>query len=74
MVRHRYVGDGMREELKIRNPRAPAAMVVTLAEGADFADLYEVKADTHGRRRGPDRRCGLGLTFDARGERAATGS
>ena len=47
VVRRRYVGDGMREDLTIRNTAArPATCVVTLAADADFADLFEVK---HGR-------------------------
>ena len=44
VVRRRYVGDGMREDVTIQNaaPQA-AACTVTLAADADFADLFEVK-------------------------------
>ena len=42
--RHRYVGDGMREDLRLRNLRADVMRVrVRLRIGADFADLFEVK-------------------------------
>ena len=45
VVRSRYIGDGMREDIAIHNTaRRPATIVVTLAAGADFADLFEVKA------------------------------
>ena len=44
VLRRRYVGDGMREDITIRNTAPlPAACLVTLAAAADFADLYEVK-------------------------------
>jgi glycogen debranching enzyme len=44
VLRHRYVGDGMREDLVLRNLAAePAACTVSVAVGADFADLFEVK-------------------------------
>jgi glycogen debranching enzyme len=44
VVRRRYVGDGMREDIAILNTAPlPAACVVTLAAAADFADLFEVK-------------------------------
>ncbi|HEY5352829.1 MAG TPA: glycogen debranching N-terminal domain-containing protein [Streptosporangiaceae bacterium] len=44
VVRHRYVGDGMREDITIRNSAAlPATCVVTVTADADFADLFEVK-------------------------------
>ena len=44
MVRRRYVGDGMREDITLRNTsgRAKRFRVVLTAE-ADFADLFEVK-------------------------------
>jgi glycogen debranching enzyme len=44
VVRRRYVGDGMREDITIQNtaPR-PARCVVRLAADADLADLFEVK-------------------------------
>nr|MDQ2754689.1 amylo-alpha-1,6-glucosidase [Actinomycetota bacterium] len=45
VVRHRYVGRGMREDLEVRNfSEEPAYCAVTLTYGADFADLFEVKA------------------------------
>jgi len=44
VIRRRYVGDGMREDITIRNTAPlPAACVVVLAAAADFADLFEVK-------------------------------
>jgi glycogen debranching enzyme len=44
VLRRRYVGDGMREDLVLRNLAAePAACTVSMAVGADFADLFEVK-------------------------------
>jgi glycogen debranching enzyme len=49
VIRDRYVGDGMREDITIRNTAtAPATHTVTLTAAADIADLFEVKA---GRRR-----------------------
>jgi glycogen debranching enzyme len=45
VIRRRYIGDGMREDIAIHNTaRRPAALVVTLTADADFADLFEVKA------------------------------
>ena len=45
VARHRYIGDGMREDIAIHNTaRLPAAVTVTLTADADFADLFEVKA------------------------------
>ncbi len=42
--RDRWVGNGLREDLVIRNSAAePAACTVTVAVEADFADLFEVK-------------------------------
>ena len=50
--RTRYVGDGLREDLVLRNVGRDAAhVVVALAVDADFADLFQVK---HGRK-APDR-------------------
>jgi glycogen debranching enzyme len=44
VVRRRYIGDGMREDITIRNTAAASARcVVELAADADFADLFEVK-------------------------------
>jgi len=45
LVRRRYVGDGMREDITIHNTAGLSATVtVTLTADADFADLFEVKA------------------------------
>jgi glycogen debranching enzyme len=45
IVRRRYIGDGMREDIAIHNTApSPAAVTVTLTAEADFADLFEVKA------------------------------
>jgi glycogen debranching enzyme len=42
--RTRYVGDGMREDILLRNVGAEAAgVLVTIAVDVDFADLFEVK-------------------------------
>jgi glycogen debranching enzyme len=45
VLRHRYVGQGMREDLVVRNfgERATGCKI-ELAVGCDFADLFEVKA------------------------------
>jgi glycogen debranching enzyme len=44
-VRRRYIGDGMREDITVRNTgRAQVRCVVALRADADFADLFEVKA------------------------------
>ena len=49
VTRLRYIGDGMREDITIRNTgRQPARLAVTLTAGADFADLFEVKAGLAG--------------------------
>ena len=49
VIRRRYVGNGMREDITLRNlGREPAAARITLAVDSDFADLFEVK---EGRRR-----------------------
>ncbi|MCW2745719.1 MAG: glycogen debranching enzyme [Mycobacterium sp.] len=43
--RERLVGNGLRENLVIRNPAGePAACTVTMTAEADFADLFAVKA------------------------------
>jgi hypothetical protein len=42
--RDRWVGNGMREDVVLRNPAGePAACTVALTVEADFADLFEVK-------------------------------
>lgn len=44
VLRSRYVGEGMREDIEVRNVRAEAVhCVVRLIIDADFADLFEVK-------------------------------
>ena len=44
VLRRRYIGGGMREDIVLRNLAAEAAtVVVALHVGADFADLFEVK-------------------------------
>jgi glycogen debranching enzyme len=44
VVRRRYVGDGMREDITVRNTAARTARcTVELSADADFADLFEVK-------------------------------
>jgi glycogen debranching enzyme len=44
VVRRRYVGDGMREDITLRNTAAkPKRCVLALTAEADFADLFEVK-------------------------------
>ena len=72
VLRRRYVGDGMREDITIRNTAAlPAACLVTVAAAADFADLFEVKRGQT--QAGPSASAVAGtsaLTFqDRRGER-----
>ncbi|HEX9824234.1 MAG TPA: glycogen debranching N-terminal domain-containing protein [Actinomycetota bacterium] len=42
--RHRFVGDGVRETIRVRNHlREPVEVELRLACAADFADLFEVK-------------------------------
>ena len=44
VLRRRYVGDGMREDVVLRNLAGEsAACTVSVTVGADFADLFEVK-------------------------------
>ncbi|MGH9094671.1 MAG: amylo-alpha-1,6-glucosidase, partial [Acidimicrobiales bacterium] len=44
VLRHRYVGRGMREDLVVRNfSEEPAYCAIELSYGADFAGLFEVK-------------------------------
>ncbi len=44
LIRRRYVGAGMREDITLRNlGREPAATHLTIAVGGDFAELFEVK-------------------------------
>ena len=45
VVRQRYVGDGMREDVEVQNhSRCPVDCVVEFDVDADFADVFEVKA------------------------------
>ena len=45
VVRHRHVGQGMREDLEVRNHGTePAHVEIDVHVGADFAGLFEVKA------------------------------
>jgi glycogen debranching enzyme len=54
VIRRRYVGNGMRDDITLRNlGRESAAAHLTVAVGTDFADLFEVKegrARPHGAR------------------------
>ncbi|MFD3808673.1 glycogen debranching N-terminal domain-containing protein [Streptomyces sp. NPDC058611] len=44
LERRRYIGDGMREDLHLRNLGSrPVSLVLSLHVGADFADLFDVK-------------------------------
>jgi glycogen debranching enzyme len=44
LIRHRYVGRGMREDITVRNyGMEPAFCALELVLDADFADLFEVK-------------------------------
>src|SRR3954470_14474577 len=66
--RERRVGNGLREDIRIRNPAAePAACTVTVTVEADFADLFEVK-EGRVQARGERRVQGQGerLVFDQR--------
>jgi glycogen debranching enzyme len=59
VLRHRYVGDGMREDVVLRNlSETPTSCALTLVVEADFADLFEVK-EGRVRRQGEHRlQCG----------------
>lgn len=51
VIRHRYVGEGMREDVTLRNLGPwSASLRIELDAGSDFADLFEVK---EGHRTGP---------------------
>ncbi|HLY34770.1 MAG TPA: glycogen debranching N-terminal domain-containing protein, partial [Jatrophihabitantaceae bacterium] len=44
VTRRRFVGDGLREDITVRNTSTtPHATTVTMIVNADFADLFEVK-------------------------------
>src|SRR5215469_7077903 len=50
LIRRRYVGDGMREDITLRNTSARARRFrLTLVAEADFADLFEVKGRSRAR-------------------------
>ena len=67
LTRRRYIGDGMREDIAIRNTaRQPAELAVMLTVGADFADLFEVKAGLARSAAARVTVTGSTLTFDAR--------
>ena len=56
VVRRRYVGDGMREDITLRNTSARSRRFqVTLTAEADFADLFEVKGRSKPRAGASDR-------------------
>jgi len=56
VVRRRHVGNGMREDITVRNlGREPAAVHVTLSADSDFAGLFEVKQRRVRHRRGIER-------------------
>lgn len=76
--RHRFVGDGLRETIRVRNHlREPMQVELRLSCGADFADLFEVKgkdfrkAGTSRREHDPDRGL-LGFVYEHETFRAAT--
>jgi glycogen debranching enzyme len=50
VIRRRYIGDGMREDITLRNTSARAKRLrVLLTAEADFADLFEVKGRSKSR-------------------------
>jgi glycogen debranching enzyme len=76
--RHRFVGDGLRETIRVRNHlREPVQVELRLSCGADFADLFEVKgkdfrkAGSMRREHDPDRGL-LGFGYKHETFRAAT--
>ncbi|MGH2678242.1 MAG: glycogen debranching N-terminal domain-containing protein, partial [Actinomycetota bacterium] len=76
--RHRFVGDGMRETIRVRNHlREPVQVELRLSCGADFADLFEVKGKDFrkagtGRREHEPERGLLGFGYEHETFRAAT--
>ncbi|WP_225729537.1 MULTISPECIES: glycogen debranching N-terminal domain-containing protein [unclassified Nocardia] len=65
----RHVGDGMREDLIVRNLSAePMRSTVVLAVDADFADLFEVKEGRAGEGVHTDTRSGAGAVQISRPE------
>jgi glycogen debranching enzyme len=67
VVRRRFVGNGLREDITVRNlGRETAAVRLALAVDADFAGLFEVKEGRVRQRDGIARTTGPGgLTFSA---------
>src|SRR4051794_24491194 len=69
--RERRIGNGLREDLVLRNPGAePTTCTVTVAVEADFADLFEVKEgriQPRGERRGQGQDERLHLVLHRRG-------
>jgi glycogen debranching enzyme len=77
VVRRRYVGNGMMEEITLRNlGREKAGVVLSVTVDADFAGLFEVKEDRVPARDGTERDAGpAGLRLSYRrgtGSRAVT--
>ena len=59
VVRHRYVGNGMREDITVRNLAAePARLVLALGVDVDFAGLFDVKEGRASARQGIERTLG----------------
>ena len=57
-MRHRYVGNGMREDIVVRNlGRETAGVLLLLEVDADFAGLFEVKEGRARRRDAIDVEC-----------------
>ncbi|HWB72878.1 MAG TPA: glycogen debranching N-terminal domain-containing protein [Egibacteraceae bacterium] len=77
IVRHRYVGRGMREDLLLRNySPEPASFLLRLHLDVDFADLFEVK-EGRVRRRGEYRQevtDGTRFVFGCRRDQATRGA
>jgi glycogen debranching enzyme len=71
VTRHRYIGDGLREDIAIRNTAwQPAELAVLLTACADFADLFEVKSGLAEPALARATAAGSTLTFEAsQGER-----
>jgi glycogen debranching enzyme len=64
VVRERFVGDGMREDLTLRNTRRwPTRVDLELTVAADFGDLFEVKEGVATAGPAPVRRTGAGLVL-----------
>jgi glycogen debranching enzyme len=78
VVRSRFVGDGLREGIEVRNHLdRPVAVELRLRCGADFADIFEVRDRVRAvrgeRTRSHDEeRCVLGFAYGHRAFRAAS--